>query len=477
MKAMFLRGFLVAMATLSPSVVSAAQSTITNATNGSDGISTKAEKNRVDTLRAKVTLKLDDVNWPADESAAARDVSILLGSTLQDRLTKLYKNANSPSCRAKIAKHYGYFINAIALEESLPFTDVTFPNECGETVYDWNDLPEGMHIGDVQNRSYEPPRNESVYIDDPSELKLLYVILTHDNANATIRLVEALYEADLHQFVIHVDAKYQETQDILLDYSFNKDYIHIVPEYSRVPVNWGGFSMVNATLQAMRYAFALDPNPSGRRPIDFHKLIHLSSSSYPLASNQEIRHKLASYPLDANFLHIIMNPTRPGNYAWHYFVECDDALHRIFQLPPLRREVNGIDMYTSSQWFIISHEFAKYLAESKPGSMVDQYLRYVEHVVVADETFFGTVLRHTEYCRKHHNTNFLHLQFDRWESELPAAKRDARKCPMPDPDHCGRSPTTMTLDYADIMELSADLFARKVRARDEGVVTLWSRDN
>jgi hypothetical protein len=100
------------------------------------------------------------------------------------------------------AEHFGYFINAIALEESLPFTDVSFPNECGETVYDWNDLPEGMHIGDVQNRSYQPPRNESVYIDDPSDLKLLYVVLTHDNANATIRLVEELYEADLHQFVI-----------------------------------------------------------------------------------------------------------------------------------------------------------------------------------------------------------------------------------------------------------------------------------
>jgi hypothetical protein len=33
---------------------------------------------------------------------------------------------------------------------------------------------------------------------------------------------------------------------------------------------------------------------------------------------------------------------------------------------------------------------------------------------------------------------------------------------MPDPDHCGRSPTIMTLDYVDILELSEDLFARKV---------------
>jgi hypothetical protein len=221
--------------------------------------------------------------------------------------------------------------------------------------------------------------------------------------------------------------------------------------------------MVNATLQTLKYAFGLlDNESSNRQPLDFHKVVHLSSSSYPLASNPEIRHKLANYPVDANFLHVIMQPTRPGNHAWHYFVECDDSLHRIFQLPKLTQETAGIDLYTSSQWFIISREFAEYLAVAEPGSFVDQYLRYIEHVVVADETFFGTVLRHTAFCKKHHNNNFVHLQFDRWESELPSEKRDERKCPMPDPDHCGRSPTTMTLDYADIMELSADLFARKV---------------
>ena len=32
---------------------------------------------------------------------------------------------------------------------------------------------------------------------------------------------------------------------------------------------------------------------------------------------------------------------------------------------------------------------------------------------------------------------------------------------MPDPNHCGRSPTTLGLDYTDVLELSGDLFARK----------------
>ena len=70
-------------------------------------------------------------------------------------------------------------------------------------------------------------------------------------------------------------------------------------------------------------------------------------------------------------------------------------------------------MHVGSQWFIISREFAEYLAKTSVGSLVHQYLQYAEHVVVADENFFGTIIRNTEFCAKHHNDNFLHLHFDR----------------------------------------------------------------
>ena len=62
---------------------------------------------------------------------------------------------------------------------------------------------------------------------------------------------------------------------------------------------------------------------------------------------------------------------------------------------------------------------------------------------------------------QHHNWHFLHLTFDQWENEQDLDKRDQRKCMMPDPNHCGRSPTILGLDYLDVLELSGDLFARK----------------
>lgn len=160
-----------------------------------------------------------------------------------------------------------------------------------------------------------------------------------------------------------------------------------------------------------------------------------------------------------------MKPIIPDHRAWHYFVECDDALHRIYRLPPLSSNTHGVDLHTSSQWFIISREFAEYFATASdlPETFVYEYIQYAEHVVVADEHFFGTVLRHTEFCTKHHNSNFLYLQFDRWESDMPTFERDPRKCVMVDPDKCGRSPTSLTIDDLVPMEISGALFARKVR--------------
>lgn len=428
---------------------------------------------RVQELRDEVKVNFDSWNTARkeagnrdgilDEDLAWEEATLaledIIGSSLQERLAKLFMQTKTPECREKIASHLGYYLNAIGKEESLPFSDVQFENECPEPIYMWKDLPEDMHPGMLQNREYQPPRNETRYIDDPKDLMLCYGILTHDDPVATIRLMDVLYEPG-HSFVVHVDAKeeYEPTFQAIADYASSREYVHVID--NRVRVNWGGYSMVEATLKMLRYAFAVE---GSHDPLVFHKFVHISSSSYPLASNTEIRHRLSAYPLDANFFNTIMQPARTKPYSWHYFVECDDHIHRIYQLPGLQQATAGAELWTSSQWFIASREFANYLADPPENSFVHEYLEYAKHVVVSDEAFFGTVLRNTLYCLKHHNTNFLHLQFDRWESELPKGKRDERKCPMPNPDHCGRSPTVMTLDYADILELSDELFARKVR--------------
>jgi hypothetical protein len=398
----------------------------------------------------KTKVDFAQVDFTGEPGDAAGNTIGPLTTDLQHRISNMYEKASTPECRATIAEHFGYFTKAFALEEPLPFADIQFNNTCEDEVkWDFDNLPEGTHMGHIQNRTYQPPRNETEYISS-LEIVFCYGILAHDNAEATIRLIEAVDEPTT-VFVVHIDVKYEETHQAMKKYAATRPKVTVLEYPYRVRVNWGGFSMVNATLQLLHYADQLE----------FTHFVHMASTAYPIASNRRIRNTIAAYPKDANFVHIILKPAHPHHAIWNYFVECDDRLHRIYRLTPLRKEVNGADLYTASQWFIISKEYAHYLANPEPGTFLHQYMDYIQHVVVADEGFFGTVLRNTHFCNKHHNWNFLHLQFDRWENERDLELRDERKCVMPDPNHCGRSPTTMTLDYLDILELSGDLFARK----------------
>lgn len=420
-----------------------------------------------------VMKELANLNAPQ----AARRVIEIVTESIQDRITRMFQlKAKSGECRAKIGKHFSYWMNAIGREDAgLPFVGSKFLNTCPEPRLDFNNLPKGTSFESIMYKTYQPSKDEAEYIKDKRDLKILYGILMHgDDARGTIRLIEALYEEG-HSFVIHVDGKpeNEKAYDSLLKYSQDKSHVYIVPRQHRVRVNWGGYSMVNATMQMLKYSFALlDDAFMNHGPLDFHKFVHLSASSYPLKSNTEIRERIASFPLDANMMLVIMKPLDPHPSAFHYYVECDDAVHRIYRMPPLTASTHGVDLYTSSQWFIISRDFASYLARAEPGTFVHEYIQYAKHVVVADETFFGTVLRNTEYCIKHHNDNFLHLQFDRWESDMQYGERDERKCLSPDLNRCGRSPTTLTVDDYFALELSNQLFARKFSSTDTAVLDL-----
>ena len=80
--------------------------------------------------------------------------------------------------------------------------------------------------------------------------------------------------------------------------------------------------------------------------------------------------------------------------------------------------------------------------------------------MVADENFFATLLKNSPLCRAHENTNLVHVQFDQWEHDKAShqVRANAAKCLMPNPNHCGRSPTVNTLEYFPVLQLADDLF-------------------
>ena len=111
-----------------------------------------------------------------------------------------------------------------------------------------------------------------------------------------------------------------------------------------------------------------------------------------------------------------------------------------------------------SQWFVITPEYVRYLLSDK--YFAAQYREYGQYTMVADENYFVTVMKNSPFCNKHHNRNYLHVQFDQWENQK-AGGPDPGKCLQPNPDHCGRSPTLNTIDFLPVLELGHNLFARK----------------
>ncbi|CAM9360394.1 unnamed protein product, partial [Choristocarpus tenellus] len=188
-------------------------------------------------------------------------------------------------------------------ERSLPFEIDRFFSQCRDP-----DMPT------------PPPEGKGL---EPDDIRLAYVLLVHESPQQVIRLINALDETDHGGtwFVVHVDAKAELMQQEVLSAMEGRPNVIVMTEKSRLSVSWGGFNVVQATLNAIELAV--------EREIPFHWLWILSGTTYPIASNREIRAKLAGFPPDSIFMESRTPPHHPASTAWHYFVECDNALHRI----------------------------------------------------------------------------------------------------------------------------------------------------
>lgn len=293
---------------------------------------------------------------------------------------------------------------------------------------------------------------------DPAHLSILYIMLVHSHPDFALRIINALDEP-MHHFVIHVDASADSVQEALTASLQNRTNVHLIQQ-GRERISWGGFSIVNATLNAMRYAY--------QQNISFDYLMDISGTTYPIKSNAFIRQSLAENP-NAIVMETFPQPARPEPAMWHQFVECDGALHRIARMPALR----GINMHVSSQWFAVPRHYVHWLLHS---TLARDYIHYAQYIIIADENYFATMFYNSPYCNVELRKNLVFLLFDKWEHERNTTEtgkpRDPRKCLGVGPSACGRSPTTLTMEYKHLLGSSRSLFARKFDPDTVGSVEL-----
>jgi len=246
-----------------------------------------------------------------------------------------------------------------------------------------------MQEEEQQQQQQQQQRQESSF----ESLRILYILLVHDHPSFAKRLVRALNEPQ-HFFVIHVDAKpsssstfraLEEEYQSSSPSSPSRSNVFLVPKEMSVRVTWGGFSVVNATLQAMRYAW--NHTEIAKR---FDYMIDISGTSYPIKSNAAIRKSLSLHP-GAVYMDVQPEPSHPSLDFWHDYVECDDALHRVARLPLLR----GMNMHIGSQWFAIPRHVMHWFLHNE---LPEAYIEYAQHVVVADENYFATLIKNSPFC-------------------------------------------------------------------------------
>lgn len=110
-------------------------------------------------------------------------------------------------------------------------------------------------------------------------------------------------------------------------------------------------------------------------------------------------------------------------------------------------------MFQGSQWFFLPRHVVEWFVRDP---LPNQFAEYARRIVVADETYFATMIKNSPYCDDQVDKNNVFLLFDRWENEknLAISDRDVRKCLHPNPDHCGRSPMTLTNEFKRFVTMS-----------------------
>lgn len=243
-------------------------------------------------------------------------------------------------------------------------------------------------------------------------MKLAVLMLCHKDPVQTNMLLDLLDHEDIEIFV-HVDKK----SDMKKEIKGGKN-VHLLPDDQRVDIQWGKYSMVNATLNLMNEAadfgkfdqyvllsgqdLPLVPAGEILKFLEENKgknYVHLCESKHHLAgkNNSFDKRNEIVYPewlIQRDFTHRLLQ------FLW---VNISGGYNHTFQI--FRRpQPEGIDFYFGSQWWCITSEFFDYILSYLKDH--PEYEEFYRSSAVPDESFFQTLLMNSP-C-KDSQTNYLH---------------------------------------------------------------------
>ncbi|WP_029905208.1 beta-1,6-N-acetylglucosaminyltransferase [Prevotella sp. 10(H)] len=242
-------------------------------------------------------------------------------------------------------------------------------------------------------------------------MKICYLILAHNNFLHLDRLIDALNDIET-SFYIHIDKKAADK------YTSTFQNVKIIPEHT--DINWGGFSMVKATLSLMKYGIEYSPEA------DYYILI--SGVDYPVRPKSFLKSLLEK---GKEYIDIapVPVPYKPVERYENYYFDYNRRNIKLFN-PKFLTEVllkkigvkrkAPFKVYAGTQWFSLTNNCVKYILETADEDR--RYIDFFKHTLVPDEAFFQTIIGNSPF----RNNTAANLTYTDWEVPVPPALIDER---------------------------------------------------
>ncbi len=211
---------------------------------------------------------------------------------------------------------------------------------------------------------------------------IAYFILVHRYPQQFKRLFKAIYNEN-NFYLVHVDKRSDKNLLRVIELFLSKyQNTHLMKSQSVV---WGGYSMVDVELNAMKLLLNLDKK--------WDTYINLSGQDFPLKPLREIESFLKKN-IKSNFiLYSDQKKTRPNtmNRINHYFEMTETGFTG---RPHLREYMKDVTPFIGGQWKILTRHCCTFMTTSKK---VAPFVHFYKNTLIADESFFQTVLMNAGY--------------------------------------------------------------------------------
>ena len=263
-----------------------------------------------------------------------------------------------------------------------------------------------------------------------------YLVMAHGNFSVLEKCL-SLLDDPRNDIYLHIDRKTKEVPFDRLKQSVCQARLTIV---SRIPVNWGGYSQIEAELLLLSTAAA-----------EYHSRYHLiSGADLPLKTQDEMhdffsRHRTEEYiRFDSNitedrirerirYYYLLQDRIgRNSGIAAAVLEQAENMILKVQKTLQIDRTKNNVPLYKGTNWFSITQELADYVL-----SQSDEVRRRYRYTLCADEVFLQTIVGNSKFMERAADTSLRCIDW----------KRGA--------------PYTFTIEDYDMLMNSGKFFARK----------------